>query len=96
MSRAKTGDGAAARTRQRVGTWADVEQAARNNADGNTRTAACVAGGGDAARLRLRRPWVRSSRPAEPAACEAEGNRPTSIAQPNAAHGSENVTTEQG
>ena len=27
MSRAKTGDGAAARTRQWVGTWADVEQA---------------------------------------------------------------------
>ena len=92
MSGAKTGDGAAARTRQWVGTWADVEQAQLETMLTAT-PAQRLAWLEEAMRLAYASGALGSDRRAPPSPPPA---RPKAIAQLDAAHGSENVTTEQG
>ena len=87
MSRAKTGDGAAARTRQWVGTWADVEQAQLESMLAAT-PAQRLAWLEEAMRLAYASGALRADRRAPPS--------PKAVGQLDAAHGSGNVTTEQG
>ena len=87
MSRAKTGDGTAARTRQWVGTWADVEQAQLESMLAAT-PAQRLAWLEEAMRLAYASGALRADRRVPPS--------PKAVGQLDAAHGSGNVTTEQG
>ena len=91
MSRAKTSDGAAARTRQWVGTWADVEQAQLETMLTAT-PAQRLAWLEEAMRLAYASGALGFDRRAPPSPPTA---RPKAIARLDAAHGSADVTTEQ-
>ena len=92
MSREKACDGAAARTRQWVGTWAEVEQAQLETMLAAT-PAQRLAWLEEAMRLAYASGALRADRRAPPSPAPA---RPKAVGQLDAAHGSGNVTTEQG
>ena len=92
MSRAKTGDSAAARTRQWVGTWAEVEQAQLESMLAAT-PAQRLAWLEEAMRLAYASGALRADRRVPPSPAPAS---PKAVGQLDAAHGSGIVTTEQG